>query len=70
MYTLKNVKISKVSGVDNLPSALRKIGMEEIAHLLKVLANRFIQEYIFPSAEKSAKVIPLYKAGERYLFYN
>ena len=67
IYMRRNLKSSKASGFENLPITLIKLGAEEIAYLLQVLANRSIKESVFPTAEKCAKVIPLYKSAERVL---
>ena len=65
-YTLRNLRSCKATGLDNLPTTLINLGAEEIAYPLQVLANRSIQESFFPTAEKCAKVIPLYMSGESY----
>ena len=64
LYSLRKLRISKSAGLDNLPPTLIKQGVEEITRP-NVLINRSIQEATFPTVEKCANVIPIYKSGER-----
>ena len=65
LYELKNINPSKATGFDNLPAALIKLAASEIAYPFSLLANRFISEAVFPNSEKCAKIVPLYKSGEK-----
>ena len=69
LYSLRKLRISKTAGLDNLPPTPIKQGIEEIARA-NVLINRSIQEATFPTVEKCAKVIPIYRSGERAVFDN
>ena len=67
---LKNIKSSKSAGIDNIPGALIKDAAEELAAPLSFLANLSFSNGIFPTSEKTAKVTPSYKSGERSHFDN
>ena len=62
---LKNIKSSKAAGIDTLPAKVIKDIAEEIAAPLAFLINRSLEQGVFPTAEKTAKVTPLYKSGDR-----
>ena len=70
MYELRNISPSKATGFDNLPVVLIKLAASEIAYPFVLLMNRSISEAVFPNSEKCAKIVPLYKSGERSQFDN
>ena len=64
---LKSLKASKSAGTDNIPSTLIKDGAEEIAAPLTFLINLSLQLGTFSTTEKTAKVTPIFKSGDRTL---
>jgi len=62
---LKSIKSSKASGIDKIPASILKDTAEELAAPLLFLINRSMQNGTFPSCEKVAKVVPLFKTGSR-----
>ena len=62
---LKSTKSSKATGIDTIPAKVIKEIAEEIAPPLTFLINKSLEHGIFPSAEKIAKITPLYKSGDR-----
>ncbi|XP_057294693.1 uncharacterized protein LOC130623235 [Hydractinia symbiolongicarpus] len=68
---LKSIRRSKASGVDDIPSSLVKDAAEELAPPISFLINWSFKVGTFPTAEKTAKVTPLYKSsGKRNSFDN
>ena len=65
LAVLKSLKTSKSAGPDNLHARLLKDGSEQIAAPLCFLANQSLQNGLFPNSEKCARVIPIYKSGEK-----
>ena len=55
----------KSTGPDNLPARLIQDGSDQFAAPLCFLANQSLQTGLFPNSEKCAKVIPIYKSGEK-----
>ena len=70
LMVLNSLKISKSAGPDDLPARLIKDGSEQIAAPLCFLANQSLQSGVFPNSEKCARVIPIYKSGEKSNFDN
>jgi hypothetical protein len=68
--TLKSINASKSSGIDEIPPKLITDGAEELSTPLTTLINRSLQECIFPSPEKTAKVTPVFKSGKQTLLDN
>ena len=60
----------KAAGPDNIPASMIKDTAEELAAPISFLVNKSFEAGVFPTAEKSAKVTPLYKSGERNSFNN
>ena len=67
---LKTAKTSKAAGPDNLPSRIIKDTYKQLAYPLSHLINESIKTGIFPTAEKVAKVTPIYKSEAHSLFDN
>ena len=61
---------SKSPGYDNISTSFIKYGMYELAQPLSYLLNLSLDQCTFPSAEKVAKVKPLYKSEEHCLLTN
>ena len=57
-------KSSKATGSDQIPAKIIKDIAHEIAAPLTFLINRSLQTGIFPTAEKIAKINPVYKSGD------
>ena len=70
LKVLKNIRGSKAAGPDNIPASMIKDAAEELAAPILFLINYSFETGIFPTAEKTAKVTPLYKSGERNSFNN
>ena len=61
------LKNSKASGVDNIDTYIIKLVAEEILPAVTHIVNLSIQQAVFPSLYKVAKVIPLFKKGDPLL---
>ena len=66
----KKLKRNKSSGCDDIPIPLIVDGALELAIPLTYLINRSMRESVFPTSEKSAKVMPVYKSGEKPVMDN
>ncbi|CAB4037008.1 Hypothetical predicted protein [Paramuricea clavata] len=62
---LRQLKASKASGYDGIPTSMIKDGAEELAVPLTYLINSCLEQSVFPDTEKYAKIIPVYKSGKR-----
>ena len=62
---LKKLKRKKASGSDDIPVSFIIDGTIEIAGPLSYLINRSIEDSVFPSSKKCAKVTPIYKSGDK-----
>ena len=62
---LQSSKSSKAAGFDSLPARIIKDIASEIAAPLTFLINISLESGIFPTAEKLAKINPVFKSGER-----
>ena len=67
---LKSLKTSKATGPDNIPGRMLRDASRELAIPLCFLVNVSMSTGTFPTAEKLAKVKPIYKSGERSIFDN
>ena len=67
---LRKLKRKKALGYDDIPVSLIIDGAAQISGPLSSLINRCLRQSVFPSAEKWAKVTPVYKSGERSLMDN
>jgi len=69
---LKLVKELKhtAAGCDNIPAIVIKVIIPHILHILVHLFNMSLKYGIFPSAFKTAKVIPIPKSGDPALIVN
>ena len=61
---LKNLKASKLAGIDNVPQRMIRDTAEELYKSLSHLVNLSIQTSMFPNTEKSCKVTPIFKSGD------
>jgi len=67
---LKTLETNKGAGPDNIPPRLIKDCAEEILHPLCYLINWSLRCHTFPTAEKTARVTPVFKSGDRSLMDN
>ena len=59
-----SLKNSKSCGLDNIDTYILKLVVDEILPAMTHVINLSIQQSIFPSTWKVAKVIPLFKKGD------
>jgi hypothetical protein len=64
---LRNLKISKTTDIDTIPSRALKIAADIIAPSITWIFNLSLQTGIFVDAWKKAWVSPIYKSGDRRL---
>ena len=64
---LYNLKINKASGPDLISPRLLKEGAIVLARPFSVIFNRSLQQGYFPSAWKTANVLPIHKKDEKSL---
>ena len=62
--------LQKKEGYDDIPVSLIIDGAAQISGPLSNLINRCLRQSVFPTAEKWAKVTPVYKSGEQSLMGN
>jgi hypothetical protein len=67
---LRNLKISKATGIDMIPSRALKIAADIIAPSITWILNLSLKTGIFVDAWKKACVLPIYKSGDRRLCEN
>ena len=63
--TIHNLKASDSKDIFDITNNLMKQIVNHVAHPLAICFNKCIAEGIFPDALKIAKVIPVYKSGDR-----
>ena len=62
---LSNLKVSKATGMDNLPAKILKISSYLIAPSLTAIFNMSLKSGIYMDEWKMARVIPIYKSENR-----
>ena len=62
---VKSLKSSKSAGLDEIPPRLIKDAAEELVVPLTMLINSSLQSGSFPTCEKQAKVVPVYKSNQK-----
>ncbi len=67
---VSNFRNKYSTGYDNVSMNLVKSAISPITTPLKHICNTSVQTGIFPDQMKLAKVIPLYKAGDKKQFSN
>ena len=65
IHQLANLKISKSTGIDNIPSKALKIAANIIGPSLTWIFNLSIKTGIYVDEWKKARVVPIYKSGNR-----
>ena len=64
------LKTGQSSGLDNIPSFLLKIAAVVIAPTLSYFINLSFELGLFPESMKKAKIIPVFKTGDKLLMSN
>lgn len=62
---LKNLKVSKATGVDQIPAKILKLSCNIIAPSLTYIFNQSITTGVFVDDWKRARVVPIYKSEDR-----
>ena len=70
MKILNNLKPKPSCGYDGISTKLLKTCKLEICKSVTLIINQTLSTGIFPDSLKVAKVIPLYKKGDKALFDN
>ena len=70
LNTLKNLKATKAAGIDNVRHRMIKDAAEELSKPLCYVINLSLQTSLFPTAEKSGKVTPIFKSGDPAMLDN
>jgi len=67
---ISNLKPSSSCGLDQIPVTVIKSVNNILSHILVNLINHSFTNAIFPDALKSAKIIPIFKSGDKTLINN
>ena len=62
---MQSIKSSKAAGLDNIPGSLIRDAADKLAASIAFLVEFSFKRSVFPTAEKIAKVTPLYKSNDR-----
>ena len=62
---LKHINVAKSTGLDNLPGKLLQIAADILAPSLTKLFNKSLSTGIYPSDWKLARVVPIFKNGDK-----
>ncbi|CAB4038459.1 Hypothetical predicted protein [Paramuricea clavata] len=65
LRALQNLKSCKSTGLDNISARFLKIATPSIAPSITKIMNISLNTAVFPTRWKTAKVVPLFNAGER-----
>jgi hypothetical protein len=65
LKVLKLTKTSKAAGIDTIPGRIIKDISNELATPVMFLINKSLESGTFPTYEKTAKITPLHKSGDR-----
>ena len=60
---LKNLKVTKAAGPDNIHPRLLKESSEVITRPLEIIFNKSVQQGAIPNAWKISNIVPVYKKG-------
>ncbi len=63
---LEEFQVSKSTGLDNIPARFLRDAAGIIATTITFIVNLSLENCIFPSDMKLAKIIPLLKKGNRW----
>lgn len=67
---ISNLKSKKASGYDNISVSMIKKAQAKLATILKHLINKSFSTGTVPDASKTAKIIPIFKSGNKELVTN
>jgi len=67
---IDKLKPKSSSGIDGISNKILKMIKNEILHPFTLIINQSLENGIFPDKLKIAKVVPLHKKNEDYLFEN
>jgi hypothetical protein len=67
---LRNLDAHKGSGVDNIPPIFLKSTAKTLCHPLLYLFNKCLKDGVFPTIWKAARIVPVFKSGDRSLVAN
>lgn len=67
---LKNLKLGKASGDDGISHHMLKYTADTVCKPLEVLFNLSLSSCVFPGMWKLAKVMPLFKKGDKHSISN
>ncbi len=62
---LEELQVSKSTGLDDFPARFLRDAADIIAPTITFIVNLSLENGIFPSDMKLAKIIPLFKKGNR-----
>ena len=64
---IKSLKTNKASGIDEISHIMLRNTAESVCHPLLLLFQRSLNTSTFPSLWQMARVMPIFKKGDRYL---
>ena len=67
---INSLNLHQASGYDNISSFFLRLGNEILATILSVFFGVVFELGIFPQIFKTAKVVPIFKAGDKHLVRN
>ena len=65
LKTLKSINPNKASGPDNIPNKVLKMAAEILSPSLSAIFNRCLAMEIYPDDWKMARVLPIFKSGDK-----
>ena len=65
MKTLKSINPNKATGPDNIPNKVLKMAAEILSPSLSAIFNRSLSMGIYPDDWKMARVLPIFKSGDK-----
>ena len=65
MKTLKSINPNKATGPDNIPNKVLKMAVEILSPSLSAIFNRSLSMGIYPDDWKMARVLPIFKSGDK-----
>ena len=65
LKTLKSVNPNKATGPDNIPNKVLKMAAEILSPSLSAIFNRSLSMGIYPDDWKMARVLPIFKSGDK-----
>ena len=65
LKTLKSINPNKATGPDNIPNKVLKMAAEILSPSLSAIFNRSLSMGIYPDDWKMARVLPIFKSGDK-----